>query len=124
MSNLKDETIDKLNSHGKTIHDIRWIGHYNGNVKIHPDYFFEIADREYDSGYGGQEVNAALVIVGDDWWLERGEYDGSEWWEYKTMPKLSVDAHFGKTAFVGGYEDDWSIMSNLEYLEWEQSRRV
>jgi hypothetical protein len=29
-----------------------------------------------------------LEIVGDDWWLERHEYDGAEWWEYKTKPSM------------------------------------
>ena len=28
-----------------------------------------------------------LLIVGKDFWLERVEYDGSEWWEFKTMPR-------------------------------------
>jgi hypothetical protein len=27
-----------------------------------------------------------IIVVGKDWWLERHEYDGSEWWEFKTMP--------------------------------------
>lgn len=25
-------------------------------------------------------------MAGDDWWLERAEYDGSEWWKFKTLP--------------------------------------
>ena len=28
-----------------------------------------------------------LVVVGDNWWIERRDYDGSEWWEYKEKPK-------------------------------------
>ena len=124
MLNLKQETLECLASHGKTWADVRWIGHKNGNVKIHPDYFLEIADKEYDDGYGGQEVNASLVIVGDGWWLERHEYDGSEWFEFKCPPVLAADAKFGKGVFLKDYQDDWSIMSNLEYLEWEQNRRV
>jgi len=24
--------------------------------------------------------------VGDDWWLERHEYDGSEWWVFQKLP--------------------------------------
>jgi len=28
-----------------------------------------------------------LYVVGEDWWLERGEYDGSEWWEFKRLPE-------------------------------------
>lgn len=27
-----------------------------------------------------------LTLVGEDFWLERKEYDGQEWWEYKTTP--------------------------------------
>ena len=42
----------------------------------------------YDNGFGGAEVHGDLKIVGNDWWMERGEYDGSEWWEFKTLPKL------------------------------------
>ena len=26
------------------------------------------------------------MLVGDGWWIERFEYDGSEWWEFKTIP--------------------------------------
>ena len=42
---------------------------------------------EYDEGYGGQ-ILFGTVIFKDGSWLERGEYDGSEWWEYKRTPKL------------------------------------
>lgn len=27
-----------------------------------------------------------LIIVGDTWWLERHEYDGCEWFEFKELP--------------------------------------
>lgn len=40
----------------------------------------------YDDGYGGQEIDSSLVIVGDDWWLERAEYDGAGWFEFKKQP--------------------------------------
>ncbi len=36
-------------------------------------------------GYGGEEVATDLLVVGEDWWLERHSYDGAEWFEYKTM---------------------------------------
>ena len=81
--NLKAETLEFLANHGKTPDDIRWIG--NG-VEIPIDEFWRVADRVYDNGYGCAEV-CYIYIVGDDWWMERGEYDGAEWWEFKTMPK-------------------------------------
>ena len=45
--------------------------------------FKEVANVEYDSGFGSPQVAEDLIIMGSDFWLERHEYDGSEWWEYK-----------------------------------------
>ena len=84
MRNLLHETIGALKKNGKTEKDIKWIG--SNEVEIPQEMFFKMADTVYDSGYGGQEVASDLMIVGDDWWLERHEYDGSEWWEFKTIP--------------------------------------
>ena len=88
--NLARETLDILKECGKTIQDARWVGYYDGdrNKRISVDEFFVAAMRtNYDNGYGSAEIDTSLVVVGDDWWLERAEYDGSEWWEFKTMPK-------------------------------------
>ena len=43
-------------------------------------------DTNYDPSYGAQHVAKDLVLVGEGWWIERYEYDGSEWWEFKTIP--------------------------------------
>ena len=85
MKNLLRETIDVLGEHGKSVADIKWIG--CEKFKIPFVNFVSVADVEYDSGYGSQEVAIDLIICGEDFWLERHEYDGSEWWEYKEMPK-------------------------------------
>lgn len=86
--NLKQETLQVLKMYLKTPEDIRWIG--TKNEKIDAAKFWELADTEYDKGFGAQEVATDLVIVGDDWWLERDSYDGSECWTYNTMPKLPI----------------------------------
>ena len=44
-------------------------------------------DFKYDSGYGGQEL-FGLIWYKDGSWSERGEYDGSEWWDYKKSPEI------------------------------------
>ena len=44
--------------------------------------FMKELDVEYDSGFGGQELYG-YVVMRDGSWLERNEYDGSEWWEYR-----------------------------------------
>lgn len=82
--NLKKEIIDILKDNGKTKKDIKWVG--CSEFKIPLETFWELCDTEYDSGYGAPKVAQDLIICGDDFWLERCEYDGSEWFEYKEMP--------------------------------------
>jgi len=85
MINLLVETKSVLKSKGHKPSDVRWVSD-GSPKKFSWDDFAYVADRKYDDGYGGEEVNLRLIIVGDDWWLERHEYDGSEWWEYKMLP--------------------------------------
>lgn len=84
MQNLLNETLEILEENGKTPADVLWVG--GGQYAATWDEFAVLADADYYNGYGGTEVPVDLYVVGDDWWLERHEYDGSEWWEFKTMP--------------------------------------
>lgn len=86
MRNLLQETLEVLERYHKLPSDVQWVGSQSGDVATTWEKFVGVADYEYDSGYGGQEVAHDLVIVGIDWWLERGEYDGSEWWSFKKLP--------------------------------------
>lgn len=49
--------------------------------------FLNKIDFIYDDGYGGQYLHGTLWHT-DESWSERGEYDGSEWWEHKTNPVI------------------------------------
>jgi len=49
--------------------------------------FLSKIDQKYDSGYGGQQL-FGTIWYRDGNWSERGEYDGSEWWDYKTCPPI------------------------------------
>lgn len=49
--------------------------------------FMAMLDKTYDSGYGDQVLYGHIWYV-DGTWSERGEYDGSEWWEYKSCPEI------------------------------------
>ncbi len=44
-------------------------------------------DFEYDNGYGCQCLEGTVWYT-DGTWSERGEYDGSEWWEHRECPPL------------------------------------
>ena len=82
--NLLKETVSILEDNNKSLSDIEWIGTSREYVDINK--FIEIADTSYDDDYGSPKVAEDLLIVGNNWWLERHEYDGSEWWEYKELP--------------------------------------
>lgn len=49
--------------------------------------FLQNLNFEYDSGYGGQELFGTIWLENNEWY-ERGEYDGSEWWEHHAYPKI------------------------------------
>ena len=50
--------------------------------------FLEKLNFEYDSGYGGQKLYGTVWLMEENTWLDRGEYDGSEWWAYNKCPKV------------------------------------
>lgn len=92
--NFLEETIKCLHDNGKTEADVLWVGReyvsYPSRKLIAYkntwEEFCSKADFEYDNSFGGVEIAEDLIVVGKDFWLERHEYDGSEWWEFKTMP--------------------------------------
>lgn len=49
--------------------------------------FLNKLDKEYDDDYGGQNLYG-IVWLEDNTWLERGEYDGSEWWNHCKLPAI------------------------------------
>src|SRR5512141_1738040 len=81
-TNLLSETLEAIAPHGPS--DVRWVG--TELVKFSWDEFAALADVECDAGFGSSKVAQDLLVVGDGWWLERHEYDGSEWWEKKACP--------------------------------------
>lgn len=87
MKNLIKETVDVLSSHDLSPVDVAWVGSRDGKYALGWEDFVKIFKNfVYDSGLGRQEIAEDLVVVGDDWWLERHDYDGYEWWEFKKLP--------------------------------------
>lgn len=92
--NLKKETLKILERYGKTPKEVSYVT--DGQKYISFDEFLAAADFNYDNGYGGNEISLSLKVVGHDFWLERSEYDGSEWWSFKSTPQRPKD--YGKLA--------------------------
>jgi len=87
-TNLYIETVKVLEKNGKAIKDIVWVGTREATIDKE-QFLEEVKQTEYDNGYGGAEIALDLIIVGVDWWLSRGEYDGAEWWVFNTLPQRS-----------------------------------
>jgi hypothetical protein len=81
---LLEETIEAIRNGGYTEADVLWCG--TDALWFSWEDFKRLADKVYDAGFGAQEVAQNLLVVGKGWWLERHEYDGSEWWEFKKVP--------------------------------------
>jgi hypothetical protein len=83
MSNLLEETRSLIEEYGHTPADIVFIGSAESGHRCSWAQFEILANREYDDGFGAQEVAMDLEIwFGDGASMRRGEYDGSEWWDY------------------------------------------
>jgi len=90
--NLLKETIHEMLSHGYLVTDIKYV--IVDGMAYQWEDFAAVADFEYDSGYGSYEVNPQMTIVMEDGhWFEREEYDGSEWWKYRTYPTPEKPTH-------------------------------
>ena len=101
LINLKEETLAKIEMSGHSPEDVLWVGLKDGSAIMEWSEFLKKADRLYDNGYGWEYVNLDLVVVFKDGsWLERQEYDGSEWWRYKATPVAKSSAETLSTPFV------------------------
>ena len=110
MSNLLEETLKELKDNNKSPSDVMWCGSEEFGYFKWKDFETIASWTNYDGGYGGQEIAKDLLIVGKRFWLERHEYDGSEWWEYKTLPQKPKT----KTKPVRFTSDDsWSSLLEM-----------
>jgi hypothetical protein len=56
--------------------------------------FLNALDREYDDGYGHQQL-FGIVWLPDKIWLSRYEYDGSECWQLNRVPEIPIELFKG-----------------------------
>lgn len=106
--NLLDETRKCIKDSGHDVRDIIFIGSEDSGHQCTWAKFAKLADREYGSGYGAAQVAEDLIVVfSDGAKMWRGEYDGSEWWNFSSLFKKPSEAKpIGKLFALGvGWED-------------------
>lgn len=77
-------TITIFQNYRKNVKEFLLKQNHSQNDWLH---FLEQLNFEYDDGYGLQEL-FGTVWLDYGTWLERGEYDGSEWWAHRECPVL------------------------------------
>jgi hypothetical protein len=94
--NLYEETSSFLSKRGKTFKDVKYVA--LGDKKwTNVSKFIEIAKLfEYENDFGSVEVNFELKLVGDDFWIQREEYDGAESWVFLQHPGKPKEEFYKK----------------------------
>jgi len=106
LINIKCATIDKSNYLSPQTPINLKVDH---NAEAYRE-FLESLNFNYDNGFGRQELYGT-IWMNDGTWLIRGEYDGSEWWEWHSLPEIPIDLLNEPTEadFWDGDESDKSL---------------
>lgn len=116
MTNLLAETIQAVVASGHSIQDVKCVRSRDGRYATTWKEFAEIANFNYDAGFGAAHVAQDLVVeFQDDTFLYRQEYDGSEWWAH-SRPLIPVSINPAKITKVEARY--WSELEDIhEYQE-------
>lgn len=89
MKHLLQETVEAIGRSGRTIEDVSWVGTLDGKFRSTWDEFADVTyNVTYNDGYGAPEVATDLIVMFNDGnYMSRGEYVGSEWWEWTLAPE-------------------------------------
>jgi len=95
MRNAKEEFLDSTNTAIAAV--VEYVPFPSGTSKVillkkgHTpeefNAFLDALDFEYDNGYGTQEL-FGTIWISPGHWADRGEYDGSEWWDHHAEPPI------------------------------------
>ena len=107
------ETVEEIDKSGHTPEDIAFIGSADGEYGCTWAEFKNLADFTYNSSYGAAHIPQDLVVVFTDGsWLSRGEYAGSEWWNYHKA--LAVPEIYKTITTLGdGYSPAWDTVAEV-----------
>lgn len=115
--NLLKETTEDIEKSGHKIEDIVFIGSEKTGHECTWEQFASMADRDYDNGFGSPQVAQDLVIVfADGATMTRGEYDGSEWWQYSTPFERPTGQHSITSLFAGPENVGWVDLGEINHI--------
>lgn len=98
MTDFKQETMELIGDHKIDEYKLEYardwylstITSYKGKGEIPWDEI-QASMLNYDKSYGTQYWRGFITFKDTPDWLEREEYDGSEWWAWRSRPYLTQD---------------------------------
>ena len=96
LTNLLQETIKMLSKHGKSEEDIKLVGLTETHEYMSWNQFRSVAarinykDSASDNLCAYAVIRLDLVILGENWWMERMVNDGTERWHFCERPSFAV----------------------------------
>ena len=109
MTNLLEETEERLHEYGYSLDDPDIVIRCQ-KKRVPVEVFRSIASgTEYNSGFGGSEIDGSLKIFVGHHLFVRAVYDGAEWWE-------PVDISIPTETWTG-----YSFTRNWDYVADDQS---
>lgn len=92
MINAYCELQDTLLDYGYDVDDIATVGDFLTFDEYDVQEFLDcLKGIVYDNGYGCVYFRRGIkLIMTDGTWIEREEYDGSEWWTHRSVPAIDA----------------------------------
>jgi len=96
---LLKETTEIMDRSNLFIEDIEYINYgddWDSKITMGSydwEWFLEYCKdyTNYDNGYGTPKIGNIEIVFNNGTWLDRGEYDGSEWWDVLSTPERQED---------------------------------
>lgn len=114
MTNFLEETIESIKDSNHKETDVMFVGSFDGKYRMTWEKFKKEANFHYYSGFGAQEIARDLIVCFfDGSYLDRHEYDGSEWWTYHGLMTFKEDDEYKDFNILGGENYMWCSVEEM-----------
>jgi hypothetical protein len=118
MINAMNEILEMLFKYDKTIDNIKlvFVLVRRQNYTTFKVNNLNDLDFDYDPGFGAQNL-MGFILLDDNDWLERAEYDGAEEWVYKKYPTELLENSSKHLNEFKNRRDSYQVFDATDYID-------
>ena len=98
-----EETLGELEKHGHKPEEVKYV--FNKDFYCSWGDFYRRATLLYHNHKDWTAFGPTLMIVGDNWWLERYNFSGFEGWSYGEVPSKDKQTYNPNIDCMGKDDD-------------------